>query len=64
MCVKLPLGDLNHVPCPLYPTSIYTCGETTAPRVRCVILIIFELIFLFFYYEKYYIHNIFITNIK
>ena len=46
VCVKLPHRDLNSGPFPPYPTSIYTCGITTAPRVRCVILIIFELIFL------------------
>ena len=33
MCVKLPPGDLNPDPCPPHPTSIYTCGVTTAPRV-------------------------------
>ena len=33
MCVKLPLRDLNPDPCPLYPTSTYTYGVTTAPRV-------------------------------
>ena len=34
MCVKLPLGDLNPSPYPPHPTSIYTCGVITAPRVR------------------------------
>ena len=34
MCVKLSLGDLNLDPCPQHPTSIYTCGVTTALRVR------------------------------
>ena len=34
MCVKLPLGDLNPASYPPHPTSIYTCGVTTAPRVR------------------------------
>ena len=34
ICVKLPLGDLNPDPCPPHPTSTYTCGVTTAPRVR------------------------------
>ena len=33
MCVKLPPGDLNPDPCPTHPTSTYTCGVTTAPRV-------------------------------
>ena len=38
MCVKLLLGDLNPDPFSStphkYPTSIYTCGMTTALRVR------------------------------
>ena len=34
MCVKLPPGDLNLGPYPPHPTSTYTCGVTTAPRVR------------------------------
>ena len=38
MCVKLPLGDLNPDPCPPHPTSIYTCGVTTASRVRGVLI--------------------------
>ena len=33
MCVKLPPRDLNPDPYPLHPTSTYTCGVTTAPRV-------------------------------
>ena len=33
MCMKLPPGDLNSGPYPSHPTSIYTCGVTTAPRV-------------------------------
>ena len=33
MCVKFPPGDLNLSPYPPHPTSIYTCGVTTAPRV-------------------------------
>jgi len=36
MCVKLPPGDLNPGP---YPTSIYTGGVTTTPKVcggQCV----------------------------
>ena len=33
MCVKLPLGDLNHSPYLLYPTNTYTCEVTIAPRV-------------------------------
>ena len=31
--MKLPLGDLNSGPYPLYPTSTYTCEVTTTPRV-------------------------------
>ena len=34
MYVKLPPGNLNLIPCPLCPTSIYTCGVTTVSRVR------------------------------
>ena len=34
MCLKLHLGDLNSSLWPPHPTSIYTCGVTTAPRVR------------------------------
>ena len=34
ICVKLPLRDLNPGPCPPHPTSIYTCGVTTAPRLH------------------------------
>ena len=34
MCVKLPSGDLNPDLYPPHPTSIYTCGVTTTPRVR------------------------------
>ena len=30
MCVKLSLGDC---PCPLHPTSTYTCEVTIAPKV-------------------------------
>ena len=33
MCVNLPSKDLNSGPYPPHPTSIYTCGVTTAPRV-------------------------------
>ena len=33
MCVKLPPGDLNPIPYPLYPISTYTCRVITAPRV-------------------------------
>ena len=33
MRVKLPPGDLNPDPCPQHPTSIYTYGVTTTPRV-------------------------------
>ena len=33
MCVKLSPGDLNPGPCLPHPTSIYSCGVTTAPRV-------------------------------
>ena len=33
MCVKLFPGDLNPDPYPPHPTSIYTCGVTTASRV-------------------------------
>ena len=33
MYVKLFSGDLNSDLCLLHPTSIYTCGVTTAPRV-------------------------------
>ena len=32
--MKLPPGDLNSSPCPPHPTSSYTYGVTTAPRVR------------------------------
>ena len=32
--MKLPLGDLNPDLCPPYPTNIYTCGVTTAPKVH------------------------------
>ena len=32
MCVKFPSRDLNPDPCPPHPTSIYTCGVTTALR--------------------------------
>ena len=48
MCEKLPYGDLNLNPCPPNPTSIYTGGMTTAPRVHggndyidylCIILV-------------------------
>ena len=34
MCMKLSPGDLNSDPYPPHPTSTYTCGVTTAPRVR------------------------------
>jgi len=34
MCIKLPPGDLNPGPYPPHPTSIYTCGVTTASRVH------------------------------
>ena len=33
MCVKLPPRDLNLGPYPPHPTSMYTCGVTTTPRV-------------------------------
>ena len=35
MCVKFPPKNLNLGPCPYtpYPTSTYTCGVITAPRV-------------------------------
>ena len=32
--MKLSPGDLNPDPYPPHPTSIYTCGVTTAPKVR------------------------------
>ena len=32
--MKLLLGNLNLGPYPPLPTSTYTCGATTAPRVR------------------------------
>ena len=31
--MKLSLGDLNPSPYPPHPTSIYTCGVTTTPKV-------------------------------
>ena len=34
MCVKLHPEDLNPGPYHPHPTSIYTCGVTTTPRVR------------------------------
>ena len=34
MYMKLPLRDLNPNPYSPHPTSIYTCGVTTSPRVR------------------------------
>ena len=34
MCVKLPSIDLNLDLYPPHPTSIYTYGVTTAPRMR------------------------------
>ena len=34
MCMKLPYGDLNPWPLTPTPTNTYTCGVTTAPRVR------------------------------
>ena len=34
MCVKLSPENLNLGPCPLHPTSTYTCGVTTVLRVR------------------------------
>ena len=34
MYVKLPPGNLNLIPCSSCPTSTYTCGVTTVPRVR------------------------------
>ena len=34
MCVKLPSENLNLSSYPPHSTSIYTCGVTTAPRVR------------------------------
>ena len=34
MCVKLLFGDLNPGLCPILLTSIYTFGETIAPKVR------------------------------
>ena len=33
MCVKLPLGDLNHDLYFSYPTSTYICRVTIAPRI-------------------------------
>ena len=32
--MKLPPGDLNPDSYSSHPTSIYTCGTTTAPKVR------------------------------
>ena len=32
--MKLPLRDLNPDSCSPHPTSIYTCGVTTAPSVH------------------------------
>ena len=34
MCVKLPPGDLNPNPYPSHPTSTYTYGVITAPRMH------------------------------
>ena len=34
MCVKLLYKNLNLGPCPLHPTSTYTCGVIIAPMVR------------------------------
>ena len=34
MCMKLPPEELNSDPCLPHPTSTYTCGVTTAARVR------------------------------
>ena len=34
MYMKLPIGDLNPGPSLPHPTSTYTCGVTTALRVR------------------------------
>ena len=34
MCVKLLSGYLNASPYSQHPTSIYTCGITTGPRMR------------------------------
>ena len=34
MCVNLPPRDLNPSSYTPHPTNIYTCGVTTAPRVR------------------------------
>ena len=31
--MKFPPGDLNPGPCPLHPTSTYTCGVTIVPKV-------------------------------
>ena len=33
MYVKLPPGDLNLGPCPLYFTSTYTCTMVIAPKI-------------------------------
>ena len=45
MCVKLSLKDLNPVPYPPHPTSIYTCGVTIAPKVYSDSLFLFDLLF-------------------
>ena len=34
MYVKFPPENLNPDPCPPQPTSTYTCGVTTTPRMR------------------------------
>ena len=31
--MKFPPGDLYPGPCPLHPTSTYTCGVTIVPKV-------------------------------
>ena len=33
MYVNLPPGDLNSGPCPLHPTSTYTCKVIIVPRM-------------------------------
>ena len=33
MSVKLPPRNLNPTPWPPHPTSTYTCGVTTVPRL-------------------------------
>ena len=76
MCVKFPPEDLNPNPCPLHPTSIYTCGVTIAPRVHRGTISFhyhaFTLFFFFFFFENHlytflsptviYIENTYNTN--